>query len=458
MDPNPELKMELENENTCLSYNVKSEHELANLGLLVQILRPKYIFIQEITLSTDQLEAKIPGYKGAVNLDPADRRKPGTAVLWRQDLLVRVVAIVPCRMQHVATQDGSFINIYPQSGTKHEKSRRELFNNNLFPILQAPGPKPIMVGDWNCLIRKEDEEPPANPLRNNGKLKYTRKISHELAQIVRDGKYVDAFNHINPGVVEYTWEREGLRKTRLDRVYIPRVELHRLVACYHQGFTSDHRAVVFVLRGANEKPPVNYTKSYWKLNSAVLHDEHFKNNINYEMERLRERKSEFSSITEWFDIIFKPGMKRFLIKCSSARKRTRADTAKWWAYCLNKALDQNDWAEVARLRAHLHKQYQEDALGLVVRSRHQERVEEEVASLYHLNREVKKGKESRLDKLARLVGDPPNQEREEITEEGEVEKEAVTFFSNLFQGFHRVKSPLNRTSPISHNSSKVLVS
>ena len=77
-------------------------------------------------------------------------------------------------------------------------------------------------------------------------------------------------------------------------------------------------------------------------------------------------------------------------------------------------------------------------MGLVIRSRHGEFLESEKASLYHLNKQLKDGKKGRLDKLAKLEKDENGKPRKVVLEDREeIEKEAVGFFADLFQGFHR---------------------
>ena len=96
---------------------------------------------------------------------------------------------------------------------------------------------------------------------------------------------------------------------------------------------------------------------------------------------------------------------------------------------------------MAYARAKLKQFNQEDSIGLIVRSRHQEATEQERASLFHINREVKKGNLSRLDKLAKEYSVIENgvevKEKKILESREEIEEETVTFFTYLFQGYHR---------------------
>ena len=68
---------------TFLSYNVASSSTLSGLNLLLSLFNPTMVFLQEITLTTEQLLAIVGGgYNGVSNVDPLEPRKPGTAVVW----------------------------------------------------------------------------------------------------------------------------------------------------------------------------------------------------------------------------------------------------------------------------------------------------------------------------------------------------------------------------------------
>ena len=86
----------------------------------------------------------------------------------------------------------------------------------------------------------------------------------------------------------------------------------------------------------------------------------------------------------------------------------------------------------------LKRLLQEDSLGLVVRSRCEGWAEAEVASLYHVNRVVRRGKRGRLDKLAKMVDRGPNVHLDRIVLCCvQVKDEAVNSFTALLQGHHR---------------------
>lgn len=157
-------------------------------------------------------------------------------------------------MQLLKSKHGDFVNVYANTGTKGEAARRVLFGQDLVSLVAAR-PGLAMVGDWNCITRKEDEE---------FSHKYSRKISPELQQLVRDGEYEDLFVKFNPGKQYFSWRRRGVNKSRLDRVYYPRTRMDEVTSFEYIVHCSDHDAVVWHTKEELTRDRQAKAKSYWK--------------------------------------------------------------------------------------------------------------------------------------------------------------------------------------------------
>ena len=93
------------------------------------------------------------------NIEESNPGKPATSVLWRKDIEVIVVNVIPLRLQLIKSViHGNFVNIYAPTGSQGTQQRRKLFTQDLFSLSQTVFPKPTLVGDWNCLSRREDVE------------------------------------------------------------------------------------------------------------------------------------------------------------------------------------------------------------------------------------------------------------------------------------------------------------
>ncbi|MCP3680390.1 MAG: hypothetical protein GY782_09150, partial [Gammaproteobacteria bacterium] len=171
----------------------------------------------------------------------------------------------------------------------------------------------------------------------------------------------------------------------------------------------------------------------------VVKDKRFRRNFKKNYAKVSLEKENYDFPLEGFDQAFRPQCRHFLINFSRMRQQGRRDTVGFLSRCLGNAVSRFDWAEVSRLRESLMRYHREDTMGLVVRSRCQGRLEAEVASIYHLNQGVKRGKQGRLDKLAKEVnkGQKGSPSRILLEDRSQVEDEAVTFFTNLLQGFHK---------------------
>ena len=88
------------------------------------------------------------------------------------------------------------------------------------------------------------------------------------------------------------------------------------------------------------------------------------------------------------------------------------------------------FSETQRVKTELNKILILEANGIKIRSRFKENLEKERASLFHMNREIKKGQENNAEAL--LLGPPGFQKLE--TDPNLCKMEILSFFSALFSG------------------------
>ena len=107
------------------SLNVGMSATLAGLPAIIQAEDLDIIFLQEVRLSSDQIENQLRGFKAVVNIDQNQLSKPGTAILWREELPVTdVCPLVMCRAQVATLGPYKLLNLYAPSGSdkKHDRS------------------------------------------------------------------------------------------------------------------------------------------------------------------------------------------------------------------------------------------------------------------------------------------------------------------------------------------------
>ena len=113
---------------------------------------------------------------------------------------------------------------------------------------------------------------------------------------------------------------------------------------------------------------------------------------------------------------------------STQRNIRRRDTKAFWLAYLKISLIDKNWTEVVRVKGVLVEMMQEDAYGYVVRSRCQNNATEEIASIFHANKEIKNAAKNNIKSL--------KIENTVIEDKDTVEEEITTFFNALFNGHH----------------------
>ena len=92
--------------------------------------------MQEVRLSSEQIEQTLHGFKAAVNIDPNNLTKPGIALAWHESVpLTDVVSFDLCRLQVASLGSLKLVNLYAPSGTNNRYARTTFFSQELFNIL-----------------------------------------------------------------------------------------------------------------------------------------------------------------------------------------------------------------------------------------------------------------------------------------------------------------------------------
>ena len=368
----------------------------------------------------------VPGYKKPshcnFNVDGEDSHKPGTALIWKNNLHVTgAVNLTNCRLQMAEIGPYKFFNCYAPSGSENRFARNQFYGEDVFKYLklQSDSTK-ILVGDHNCVLRKEDIE--------NG-IGFSQKYCQALDTLVKCEHLVDCYIHLPSITQEYTFHRPGKAKSRLDRFYVSDFLLRDIVCIDHMPSLSDHFGVKLTMKidikRSKFRPKRDY--SFWKLNNRILDDDEFLPSFLHLWKYLLKFEHNYGNVADWWDECVKPQIKDFCIGFSSYRKDKRNQTKQMLLQLLKASMVENDWEEVIRVRELLNNMLMEDLTGFKVRSRFLCGPESERSSLFHAARELKnhKGVNSGL-KIGGSI----------VTDKEEIEEEVVSFFNALFNGHH----------------------
>ena len=159
--------------------------------------KPDVLFCQENMLKSVDLLAKVSnfGYKCEANVNILNPLKPGTAVVWRENLPTpQINNLVERHLQSFSLGACTFLNIYAPSGSSKRRDGENLFSLDLFQFLVSSTSLPWLVGDWNCLTEE---------------LQTTANFKDKFSKTLKDIKYNDAFSMLHPGVQEFTFHRSG---------------------------------------------------------------------------------------------------------------------------------------------------------------------------------------------------------------------------------------------------------
>ena len=330
------------------SLNVGMSGTLAGLSAIIQAVDLDIIFLQEVRISAEQIENLLRGFKAAVNIDQNQLSKPGTAIVWKQDLpITDVCPLVMCRAQLATLGPYKLLNLYAPSGSDKKHDRSVFFGQDVFQALQLDiQANWIMGGDYNCVLKSIDIE---------GGIGFDQKKCPALGDLVLAVGLVDSFRAKFPTKKEFTFFRASCAPSRLDRFYTSAGLMKEVHSVNHVASLSDHCGIKLRISLCVDKNvlPTSVRGTYWKLNSLILDDKEFLPSFTLFWDRILKYRSEFLDIAEWWDKLAKPEIRDFCIGFSKQRKLRRDHTKRFLLSYLKIALEKKDWSEVGRVKCEL---------------------------------------------------------------------------------------------------------
>ena len=119
-----------------VTLNVGMSISLAGLPDLVKSENLDVLFLQEVRLTVDQIKNILRGFNAAVNIDENNPDRPGTALVWRNEIVITdIYSIVPCRAQVATLGEYKFMNVYAPSGSDKKYERKIFYGCELFQYL-----------------------------------------------------------------------------------------------------------------------------------------------------------------------------------------------------------------------------------------------------------------------------------------------------------------------------------
>ncbi len=242
---------------------------MGGLALLLDALptpAPSIIFLQEVALDQPRLQAlaRRLHYTAFSSTSPpqSDRK---LVVLSKTKTPPTFTDLHPGFLQLVTFPSIAFLHLHAPSGSSETIAREAFYNGEVAAALAASPELPIVIGDFNSIILQEDTT-------HN----FSKKASRSWARLVSAYGLVDAAQKLGR-LPAFTFHRRGSAPSRLDRAYLSSHLASNLQAVEHVASLSDHMALYVSVSGLSleqaAKPAI--PQSYWKLNSAILHEEDF---------------------------------------------------------------------------------------------------------------------------------------------------------------------------------------
>ena len=239
---------------------------------------------------------------------------------------------------------------------------------------------------------------------------------------------------MHPAAIRFSHFQRGQLAARLDRCYLPQLLATRPRQARYIASTSDHHALLLRLEAAGlgvfqVDPALPRPTSYWKLNSALLHEPSFLPSFRTAWEPVLASKPQPGPESAgWWEETAKPAITAFCKAFSKQRAKARFELRRFLTFSLERALDRHDWPEITACKRRIQELDNWRAAGIALRA-HAPLADGEQEGIFHLAEEGRQGRSSGLTSIKTTDG-------RILTEPEEVQEEVLSFFEAIFQGRH----------------------
>jgi exonuclease III len=287
------------------------------------------IFLQEVTRPVFD---DVRGYTAHVNIGANER---GTAILTRDHLTLTDIERLPTGRGMSACLDGiTLVNIYAPSGAERRRERDAFFATDLPYLLRRIPQTLLLGGDFNSVLTHLDST--GQPT-----------LCRALSELIRGFDLVDIWEMSTnrPVYTHYT----GRGASRIDRIYVSR-NLHgkKINAETRVAAFTDHLAVV--LRIVLDITTVRRGRSYWKMNTALLQDDHFLQQLRLRWTDWYRRAKYYPTLVMWWERAVKTLIKKFFIYEGTVIRREAIQMENFYYACLYDILRRPSPHEVKRTK------------------------------------------------------------------------------------------------------------
>lgn len=281
----------------------------------------------------------------------------------------------------------------------------------------------VFAGDFNCVDSLELDT------LNHSFFSRCTSGSEELSGICSAFRLVDSWRVDNPKTKLYTWQnKSGSQASRIDRFYVD-AGLSFTCSDFSYFPYSDHKIVTGMLKITTTKKSTA-GKSFWKLNTTVLNDKKYQEEICSLISETSTLKMLYPNISEWWDDL-KCRIKKISISyCCRKRARERAEK-----HGLHSMLEALALAQGGDLRLHsdeineikdqLQRISERENEGLAIRARVRKELLDEKCTKYFFSRIRGKRKRDHVDTILDSQG-------QIVTNESRILEVFRNFYQSLY--------------------------
>jgi len=386
---------------TIVSLNICAITSATKIEMLRNFLNlNKYdiVLLQEVSVPSFNFF----GYREIVNKGPNNR---GTAILYKENVpLHSFQQTLDGRGTSARFGQHTIVNVYAPSGSQHRQARNQFFGQTVTPLFSSAVDNILMAGDFNCVTRAQDCTGAFRPCL-------------ALNQLLEGLHLVDP-TAVRARHVIFT-HRTQHSAARLDRFHVSDALVPQVTSMHETpcAFT-DHVAVACHINLGVAHAPRG--PSYWKLNQAILLDNHFLPEFTAAWAEWVNHKHRYTDIAEWWDKYAKTKIKFFCLKFTSQMYKDENAMCDHLQQCLkdlmrepipSAALQQ----QINEIKTALVERTDRRLAGLTIRSKCPSPVADEKASMHHVVRRHRRARSRAIQQLTLPDGSTTNKNFEILT-------------------------------------------
>ena len=346
----------------------------------------------------------------------------GTALLVRKNVTTKRIKKEPGGRIIKAELNGlEIINIYAPAGEHQIAARNEFFDSIIPKYLPTANKKYIILGDFNAVENKKDRR----TRRGRRNL-----VNRALKGLIDAAEVVDVWTELRKEEEGHTFNYKG-GSSRLDRIYASKEARTQIEEIKKEPVSfSDHQAVYMDIKmeGGNERK-AGEKGSSWSLNTLILEEEEYRNRIINFMDHAKKDSYYATNPAEWWESKAKPGFQKISKDYSKQRAKIKRETTKFYQMCMEEAAQETEeeaWSDMRQYQREAMRWEEEKTRGRVERARPMWKPKEEELTVYHITRERRRGKASKIEKLKKENG-------EEAREKEEIQNEIEKYYRGMFE-------------------------